>query len=65
MTRETLEKLPANVRDHIESIRKDYKNNGLRKDDTRMHAYGYTLGLRDGGLITERQRQILYVYCTV
>ena len=30
-----------------------------------QHAYGYTLGLRDGGLITERQRQLLFIYCTV
>ena len=65
MTRKILENLPATVRAHIESIRKDYKNETIRQDETRKHAYGYTLGLRDGGLITERQRQLLFIYCTM
>ncbi len=64
MTREVLEKIekqyPA-VRAHIEALRRDYKafNNSCRL------AGEYTQALRDAGIITERERQILFVYTTV
>lgn len=65
MTRETINKLPENVRAHIEEIRKDYKNPALRKDEVRERLCGYVKGLQDAGLITERERQIVFVYGTV
>lgn len=64
-TREVVEKLPENIRDVIELLRKDYKNPTLDKGVIRAHIYGYTRGLRDAGAITERERQILFVYGTV
>ena len=65
MTRELLNKLPAHVVEQMNQIRKDYKNPALNKDEVRNMNYGYTKGLRDAGLITERERQILYIYGTV
>lgn len=65
MTKEVLGRLPVHVAMRIESFRIDYKNPGLNRAETRKTFYGYTFGLMDAGLITERERQILYVYCTV
>ena len=64
-TREVYTKMPAAVQNAIEDIRKDYKNPALNKDAIREKLYGYTKGLRDAGLISERERQILFVYGTV
>lgn len=65
MTRETVNKLPEHIRVAIEEFKRDYKNAGLRKDEVRSGLAGYAKGLRDAGLITERERQILFVYGTV
>lgn len=65
MTRETLNKMPENVRKAIEDLRKDYKNEALNHDECRAKSYGYTKGLRDAGLITERERQVLFIYTTI
>lgn len=65
MTREVLRKMPDNVKRAIEDLRKDYKNEALNKDCVRNRSAGYVQGLRDAGLITERERQILFVYTTV
>ena len=72
MTRETIEKLPENVRREIEQIRADYNR---RKQDkyystaTFAEAAGYRSGylkaLRDAGIITEQERKIIHVYTTV
>lgn len=64
-TREVFNRMPEAVRNKLEDIRKDYKNPTLNKDATRAKLYGYTQGLRDAGLISERERQILLVYGTV
>lgn len=64
-TRECVEKQPQHIRDRIELIRKDYKNPAIPRGKTQEMLYGYTLGLRDAGAITERERQILFVYGTV
>lgn len=64
-TREVFNRMPEAVQNKLESIRKDYKNQAIDKDAIRERLYGYTLGLRDGGLISERERQILFVYGTV
>ena len=64
-TREVLEKMPKIVRWKIDDLRKDYKNEALNKYKVRAQIYGYTNGLRDAGLITESERQKLFVYATV
>lgn len=64
-TRETLEKMPKIVRWKIDDLRKDYKNEALNKYEVRAQIYGYTNGLRDAGLITESERQKLFVYAIV
>ncbi len=65
MTRELIARLPANVLSYVEECRKAYKNPVLDKDEVRARLAGYVMGLRDAGLITERERQILFVYGTV
>lgn len=67
MTRETLQILPQNVRETIEYFRKEYKQfpELSRRNETRSRMGGYIQGLRDAGLITERQRQIIFCYMTV
>jgi len=68
-TRETLEKLPANVRHEIELRKSDYKRFPTTAYSMHMQIRatinGYLRGLRDAGLITERERQVLFVYTTV
>lgn len=65
MTKQVLNKIPANVRAALEQLRKDYKNDALNTDESRSRSAGYVQGLRDAGLITERERQILFIYTTV
>ena len=67
MTRETLEKLPPNVREHIELFRYIIKDAGTDKisEIAKARLAGYVIGLRDAGLITERERIILFCYGTV
>jgi hypothetical protein len=68
MTRETLAKMPANIRAEIEDCRRSYKAEGFPQwhyDIARERSAAYVKGLRDAGLITERERQILFVYTTV
>lgn len=63
-TRKVLDRMPACVVSRIESYREAYKNPKYR-DETRAASAGYVHGLKDAGLITERERQILFVYSTV
>ena len=68
MTREVITKMKErfpNIMYCIENLRKDYKNDSLNKDAVRKESYGYTKGLHDAGLITERERQVLFIYTTV
>ena len=64
-TREVFNRMPETVRNKLDNIRKDYKSKALDTNAIRAELYGYTLGLRDAGLISERERQILFVYGTV
>lgn len=62
-TRELLESLPENVRANIKLLRNDV----LTALPDTFHemcgkAAGYATGLRDAGLITERQRCMLVLY---
>lgn len=65
MTQKTLEKLPEVVRKNIEGLRHDYKSNVVNKDVARAQSAWYVKGLRDAGFITDRERQILFIYTTV
>ena len=64
-TREVVERQSDGIRRAIEDYRKDYKNPALDRAETRAALAGYVKGLRDAGAITERERQILFVYGTV
>ena len=65
MTREVIEKLPGGIRWQIEDMRKDYKNPAVNHEAARARLAGYVNGLRDAGMITDRERQIIFVYGTV
>ena len=65
MTREVISKMPKRVVDALNQLRKDYYNNALNADEVRKESYGYTKGLRDAGIITERERQVLFIYTTI
>lgn len=68
-TRELIDKLPTNVRAKIEELKKTFKlfpvTDWHKHNEVRATINGYTRGLCDAGLITERERQILYVYTTL
>ena len=64
-TREVFNRMPEAVQSTIENLRTEYKNEVNEKATVRAELYGYTKGLRDAGLISERERKILYVYGTV
>lgn len=61
-TKETLERMPQNVRFALEDLRKYLRGFPEKRDEIRARAAGYTQGLRDAGLITERERQKLFIY---
>lgn len=73
MAKTTLNKLPKNVLNKVEEFKTRYTNlsatGSLRemkmKDEIRIRMASYVEGLRDAGLITERERQIIFVYMTV
>ena len=65
MTKKVLDALPQNIRDAVEDYKVYYKREDRFKDDYRNEMLGYVKGLRDAKIITERERQILYVYMTV
>ena len=65
MTRETLNRMPENVRRNLEGLRHEYKSGVVSKDEVRAKAAWYVKGLRDAGLITERERGKLFIYTTV
>lgn len=49
------------IMEYIEQLRREHMN----LDAPSNNAYYYTRGLRDAGIITERERQILFVYTTI
>lgn len=65
MTREVLAKLNTNILYHIERLHEEYHREGTDKNIIRAASYQYGCGLRDAGLITERERQVLFIYTTV
>lgn len=73
MTKTTLNKLPENVLNRVEEFKTRYTNLSVTgsaremqmKNVIRISMASYVEGLRDANLITERERQIIYVYMTV
>ena len=65
MVRETLTKIPENVKRQLDEYKRLYNGLPDRREETIARSAGYLLGLRDAGIITERERQILFVYTTV
>ena len=71
--REVINGLPKSVREKVEEFRGEYKRLGGdysryalgKREEVRTRMAGYVLGLRDAGLITERGRQIVFIYMTV
>lgn len=64
-TKELLNRMPKEVVNRLEQGRKDYHNNALDQDKVRSGNAQYVLGLRDAGLITDRERMKLFIYTTV
>lgn len=70
MTKQLLDKLPEAVMRTVEAYRKMYADAEreravLAREIVRGRMAGYAQGLRDAGLITERERQTLFIYMTV
>ena len=65
MTKKVLDALPQNIRDAVKDYKVYYKRDDRFKDDYKNEMLGYVKALRDAKIITERERQILYVYMTV
>lgn len=65
MTKEVLNKLPKNILANIKNYKKQYNGLHDQKDEYRGRMAGYVKGLRDAGAITERERQVIFVYMTV
>lgn len=75
MTRKVLEKLNSVQINHINKLRNEYNKevcsqfcSGLhreRVDMARRCSHEYINGLRDSGILTYREAQVLFIYTTV
>jgi hypothetical protein len=67
MTRKTLEKLPENVRNTVERLKKHFNTltDYHERYEMMERIAGYTDGLRDAGIVTDRERAIIYIYATL
>lgn len=67
MTRETLEKLPENVRNKVEGLKKHFQSctDYHQRYEMRERIAGYTDGLHDAGIVTDRERAAIYIYATL
>ena len=64
-TEELLQTLPKRVRDSLEQWRKEARTAGQDKSHVHAGSVGYILALYDMGMITDRERQKLFLYTTV
>lgn len=72
MVRETYERMPQAVKLALNGYKKLYRSakaldgtDYTRRDKIRTEASAYCKGLRDAGLVTDRERGYLYIYTTV
>lgn len=67
MTRELLNRLPNVVINKVEYFRHIYTTtkSDREKTDTRNVMSAYAHGLADAGMLTDRERQALFIYMTV
>lgn len=61
--RELYDRLPENVKFQLNLLRKDYANGYRKQDEVRAEIRGYAKGLRDAGLVNDRERGMLCIYC--
>lgn len=64
-TQKTLDKLPENIRSHIEGLKCCYNHPDLIKDDIRLASGSYCLALYHVGLVTETEKRLLHTYITL
>jgi len=64
-TKQAYDKLPKAAQDRIEQLRKNLKEDYRHRELYLTTGRGYLEGLRDAGIITERERQFLRCYLTV
>ena len=64
-TQKTLDKLPENVRNHIEVLKRNYNHPQLNKDQIRIASGSYCLALYHVGLVTETEKRLLHIYITL
>lgn len=63
-TQKALDKLPENVRNHIEVLKRNYNHPRL-KDQIRIASGSYCLALYHVGLVTETEKRLLHIYITL
>ena len=61
--KELYERLPENVKFQLNQLRKEYANGYPTKDEVRAEIRGYAKGLRDAGLVNDRERGMICIYC--
>ena len=64
-TKDVIERMPKGIMDHINGIKEQRKKEILDDKTASKAANEYLSGLRDAGLITDRERMKLYIYCTL
>lgn len=70
--KELLDRMPKTVMLQLNQYKHDYKMTSgmrdgreyLRHNEIRSEASAYTTGLRDAGLVTDRERMLLFIYTT-
>lgn len=62
-TERVLNKMPENVRIHVEWLKNQYKKE--HKDIFRSASGSYMRGLQDAGLISDLERRLLFNYTTL
>lgn len=67
MTRELLNRLPTIVMNKVEYFRLQYTTteDNRKKNEIRNSMSAYAHGLADAGMLTDRERQALFIYMTV
>lgn len=65
MTKELLDRMPECVVQALDTFKRRRRAELLTRSEVAILAYEYTKGLRDAGLITDKERQVLFIYTTV